>query len=171
MFPPKKWVQCSHGLGKGTSSSNSCYVVSLISFEPFFPSAFVFSTVGIVCPVRSVSSTLPRRAVRPPLLSLALGACRHPHPHHYRCCCCCCLFFVAVVFDNAVWSYRSLLFFLLSWLLSLSGGFACQVDKAKEEFKAGNLFEVVLSQTFEEPCISRCACVLALGWCLPRPRS
>lgn len=31
-----------------------------------------------------------------------------------------------------------------------------QVDKAKQEFKVGNLFEVVLSQTFKEPCTSRC---------------
>lgn len=32
---------------------------------------------------------------------------------------------------------------------------ARKVDKAKEEFKVGNLFEVVLSQTFKEPCTSR----------------
>lgn len=30
-----------------------------------------------------------------------------------------------------------------------------QVERAKEEFKVGNLFEVVLSQTFKEPCSSR----------------
>jgi len=32
------------------------------------------------------------------------------------------------------------------------GQFATKVDKAKEEFKCGNLFECVLSQTFVEPC-------------------
>eukprot|EP00904_Undaria_pinnatifida_P007308 jgi/Undpi1/3707/HiC_scaffold_16.g07077.m1 len=36
-----------------------------------------------------------------------------------------------------------------------AGDYAKKVDKAKEEFKIGNLFEVVLSQTFKEPCSSR----------------
>ncbi|CAN0299117.1 unnamed protein product, partial [Laminaria digitata] len=35
-----------------------------------------------------------------------------------------------------------------------AGDYAKKVDKAKEEFKVGNLFEVVLSQTFKEPCTS-----------------
>ncbi|CAM9674361.1 unnamed protein product [Ectocarpus fasciculatus] len=34
------------------------------------------------------------------------------------------------------------------------GDYAKKVDKAKEEFKVGNLFEVVLSQTFKKPCTS-----------------
>lgn len=32
------------------------------------------------------------------------------------------------------------------------GAFAKKVERAKEEFKVGNLFETVLSQTFYEPC-------------------
>ncbi|CAN0350679.1 unnamed protein product [Ectocarpus sp. 6 AP-2014] len=35
-----------------------------------------------------------------------------------------------------------------------AGDYAKKVDKAKEEFKVGNLFEVVLSQTFKKPCTS-----------------
>ncbi|CBJ32548.1 Anthranilate Synthase [Ectocarpus siliculosus] len=34
------------------------------------------------------------------------------------------------------------------------GDYAKKVDKAKQEFKVGNLFEVVLSQTFKKPCTS-----------------
>ena len=34
------------------------------------------------------------------------------------------------------------------------GEFAASVETAREEFKVGNLFEAVLSQTFYEPCIS-----------------
>jgi len=35
------------------------------------------------------------------------------------------------------------------------GEYAKSVEKAKEEFKVGNLFEVVLSQTFSEPCSAK----------------
>ena len=51
-------------------------------------------------------------------------------------------------------------FFLLRVL------YCIQVDKAKEEFKVGNLFEVVLSQTFKKPCTSRCvsSCVVIVAF-------
>mmetsp|Transcript_22945 Transcript_22945/g.40642 ORF Transcript_22945/g.40642 Transcript_22945/m.40642 type:complete len:767 (-) Transcript_22945:120-2420(-) len=40
------------------------------------------------------------------------------------------------------------------------GEFAKSVEKAREEFKVGNLFECVLSQTFFEPCASKPSALL-----------